>query len=434
MKISALSESCSFDRLYQGVIVKLFGGITDNRAENNSYTLLDCLKSGFAIYSLKSPSLFSFRTRSKAEDSNLNSVYGIDEIPSDNGLRKILDKVLPDDLRSGFHTLFKRLKHLGILKAYRYWRKHLIVSVDGVEHFCSKKVNCSHCMVRKHRDGTRTYYHSMLSAAIVHPDKSEVFILDNEPIVNEDGYTKNDCEQNAAKRLFNHFKKLYTEEFMVFVLDALYACGPVIRQLTTEDNWQYVIAVKPDGNKSLFKQFRGRDAQQQVSWHTQTDKQGTHRFGFTNNLALNETAADVRTNMLYYEFVNTKGEKSVFSWITDIKMTKANAKHIMRMGRSRWKIENETFNTLKNQGYHFEHNFGHGKKHLCTIFAFLMMLAFCVDQIQQHGCHYFKTLLSGLKTRVKLWEAVRAVFKILPKNNMQQIYFSIAEMYQIRLE
>ena len=34
----------------------------------------------------------------------------------------------------------------------------------------------------------------------------------------------------------------------------------------------------------------------------------------------------------------------------------------MRGGHVRWKIENETFNTLKNQGRHFEHNYGPGKK------------------------------------------------------------------------
>ncbi|MEM0994346.1 MAG: hypothetical protein AAGI49_15000 [Bacteroidota bacterium] len=55
----------------------------------------------------------------------------------------------------------------------------------------------------------------------------------------------------------------------------------------------------------------------------------------------------------------------------------------MRAGRSRWKIENETFNTLKNQGYNFEHNYGHGKENLCTNLVLLMMLAFFVDQLQQ---------------------------------------------------
>ena len=54
----------------------------------------------------------------------------------------------------------------------------------------------------------------------------------------------------------------------------------------------------------------------------------------------------------------------------------------MRAGRARWRIENETFNTLKNQGYHFEHNFGHGYQHLTTVLMHLMMLAFLMDQIQ----------------------------------------------------
>ena len=106
---------------------------------------------------------------------------------------------------------------------------------------------------------------------------------------------------------------------------------------------------------------------------------------------------------------------------------------MMKMGRSRWKIENETFNTLKNQGYNFTHNFGHGYGQLCTVFAYLMMLAFTIDQIQQHCCPYFKVLLQ-LKTKVKIWQALRAVFKIIPCKNMTQIFFCIADMYQIRLE
>jgi hypothetical protein len=54
---------------------------------------------------------------------------------------------------------------------------------------------------------------------------------------------------------------------------------------------------------------------------------------------------------------------------------------IMRAGRSRRKIENETFNTLKNQSYHFEHNYGHGQENLSYVFAHLMLLAFLNDQI-----------------------------------------------------
>jgi hypothetical protein len=424
----------SFDSIYRGVILPLFSALEDKRRENFTYKLTDVLKSGFALYSLKSPSLFSFRKRSEAENSNLKEVYGIEKVPSDNGLRKILDGVSPEKIRKGFDQLFKRLKKIEVIKGFRFYGEHIIVSIDGAEHFCSKKVSCPHCMQRKHRDGSHSFYHSMLSAAIVHPDKTEVFILDNEPIVKQDGKEKNDCEQNAAKRILSNLKALYGKEPMVFVFDALYACCPTVEQLMECPTWKYIINIKPAGNKSLFRQFEDEDRQGRVKWHTMDDRAGKLRFGFANGLALNDSSAHVRVNMLYCEWTDPKGETKKFTWCTNIKLTKANVFKVMRMGRSRWKIENETFNTLKNQGYHFDHNFGHGENNLCTNLAFLMMLAFCVDQIQQHCCRYFKAVLQDLKTRAKLWESLRAVFKLLPCKNMTQIFCCIANMYQIKLE
>ena len=40
-------------------------------------------------------------------------------------------------------------------------------------------------------------------------------------------------------------------------------------------------------------------------------------------------------------------------------------------GRARWKIENETFNVLKTNGYNLEHNFGHGSQTLASILVVL---------------------------------------------------------------
>ena len=43
---------------------------------------------------------------------------------------------------------------------------------------------------------------------------------------------------------------------------------------------------------------------------------------------------------------------------------------------ARWKIENESFNVLKNHGYELEHNFGHGQRFLAMTLAALNLLAF----------------------------------------------------------
>lgn len=423
----------SFDRLYREVLAPLFKSMADVRSSNTSYSMSDALKCGFAIFSLKCASLFAFRQRSQAEDSNLGTVYGIERIPTDNTLRNILDQASPAKLREGFHLLFKRVSDMGLLDAYRYWGKHLVVSVDGVEHFCSKTVHCKHCLERSHRDGSTSYYHAMLSAAIVHPDKKEVLVLDNEPIVQQDGAVKNDCERNAAQRLFSHLKGLYAEEHMVFVCDALYSCAPVVKALCSVPSWAFIIGVKPDSHKHLYRQFDEADDQGQVKWHAIEEEGGTHCFGCANGLELNSSSG-LKVNLMYYEWTAPNGATQVFTWATSIKLTKATAYKVMRMGRSRWKIENETFNTLKNQSYHFEHNYGHGQENLCTIFAYLMMLAFYVDQIQQASCQLFQAVLRGLKTRIKLWESIRAVFTILPCKNMEQILRTVATMYKVKLD
>ncbi len=111
-----------------------------------------------------------------------------------------------------------------------------------------------------------------------------------------------------------------------------------------------------------------------------------------------------------------------FSWVTDLVITEDNARHLMEGGRSRWKIENETFNTLKNQGYHFEHNFGHGQKNLSVVFAMLMMLAFLMDQTQQHCCPLFRAVLTKQGSRRSLWEKLRSHFYHFEFTSMRHVY------------
>ena len=94
----------------------------------------------------------------------------------------------------------------------------------------------------------------------------------------------------------------------------------------------------------------------------------------------------------------------------------------MRGGRARWKIENETFNTLKNQGYHFEHNYGHGEQHLSVVFAMLMMLAFLVDQAQQLCCALFQAVWAKLGSKRLLWERMRALFYTYALTSMRQLF------------
>jgi hypothetical protein len=129
-------------------------------------------------------------------------------------------------------------------------------------------------------------------------------------------------------------------------------------------------------------------------------------------LSLNKSNPDLLVNFLEYWETSKDNDKNIlyFTWITDIILTKENVFKVMRAGRARWKIENEVFNTLKNQDYHFEHNYGHGKSHLSTVFAMLMMLAFLIDQTQECCCPLFKAAKGTFRTKVYLWSKMQALF------------------------
>ena len=94
----------------------------------------------------------------------------------------------------------------------------------------------------------------------------------------------------------------------------------------------------------------------------------------------------------------------------------------MKGGRARWKIENETFNTLKNLGYNLEHNYGHGKQFLSTILCLLMLLAFLVDQIQGMACGLFQAVKKQAGSFQGLWEKLRALFEYVEWTSWESLY------------
>ena len=427
-----LQEKITFDDVME-TLSEEFAQLPDHRRANSSYELADVLRSAFAMFSLKSPSLLAFKELTKQEEKNLKAIYRIQSVPSDTQMRTMLDPLSPAPLRTLFAKLFNKLSESGVIKEYEYWKGQLVISIDGVEHFCSTKVHCDHCTTRAHRNGETSYHHAGLAAVLVHPDQEEVFTLDFEPILNADGSKKNDCERNAAKRLCQDLHERYPDLKPILVEDALYANAPHIRQITGY-GWLFVLNVKPDSHESLERQFAGRKASGQVKELRITDPQGIkHYFAWTNDLCLCESAVDVSVNYLLYEQTDKRGKVTRWTWITNIPLNARSVEAVMRAGRARWKIENETFNTLKNQGYNFEHNYGHGKQNLATILALLMFLAFTIDQMIQRCWRLFRQVRGGLRTKAKLWDIVRSLFQVQPFPTMDALYRQIADLYDIQL-
>lgn len=403
-------QELSADGLFK-LIRQRFDRLTDARAESAGITLTDALMSAFAMFSLKDPSLLAFDQRRQDPSDNFRTVYGIETVPCDTQMRTILDPVEPAQLRPMFQDVFRSLQRGKALESFAYLDGHYLVSLDGTSYFSSKKVHCESCLKRQHSNGSVTYSHQFLGATLVHPDHKVVIPLAPEPIINEDGHTKNDCERNATRRWLQQFRRDHPHLPVIIIEDALSANAPHLDDLR-EARVHYIIGVKSGDHAFLFERLRANDeaGRTQLLTEVETATGVLHHFRFHNGEPLNASHPDCLVNVLEYWEIHPDGKIQYFSWITDFVLTPNNVYHIMRGGRSRWKIENETFNTLKNQGYHLEHNYGHGEQHLSVVLMLLMMLAFLVDQTQQLCCPVFQAALEKLKSKRNLWDKMRSYF------------------------
>ena len=422
-----LSASGLFKLMYAGM-----EKIKDVRADNQTISLADALMSAFAIFSLKDASLLAFDARRTGQGAkNLKRLYGIKTIPCDTQMRTINDEVDPQELRPLYKSIFRQLQRGKVMEPMVFMEGCYLLTLDGTGYFSSNEVHCACCLEKKSsQTGEIRYAHQMLGAAIVHPDYAEVVPFAPEAIVKQDGATKNDCERNAAKRFFEKLRQDHPHLALIVVEDGLSSNAPHITELDRH-NLHYILGVKEGDHKFLFDYVAKARAAGRVTEFEYAAEGTLHRFRFINQVPLNESNPDQLVNFLEYWEI-CPGKTQHFSWVTDFTVTTVNAYQIMRGGRARWKIENETFNTLKNQGYHFEHNFGHGAKNLSVVFATLMLLAFLVDQTQQLACELFQSTLKKEGCRLRFWEHVRALFFTLEFTCMEDIYRAL--LYGFRAE
>ena len=420
--IGKLRKNLSGDGLFK-IVKNSFKKVPDTRSGDIKIPLSDALMSAFAMFSLKEPSLLKFDGRCKDEYS-LKHIYRIGRVPSDTHLRTLLDPVNPQSINSAFTDIFRHLQRGKALEKFVYMDQYYLASLDGTGYFSSYFIQCPHCQEKEFKNGTTQFSHQMLGAVIVHPDVKEVIPLAPEMILKQDGQTKNDCERNAAKRLLSQLRKDHPKLKMIIVEDALASNAPHIKELR-KHNLEFILGVKPGDHKFLFKHIEEQQNAGNVQSYEIQQGDTTHKFKFINQVPLNASNADLRINFLEYWEIKPKKTQH-FTWVTDFQISTENTYELMRGGRARWKIENETFNTLKNQGYHFEHNFGHGKENLSANFALIMMLAFLVDQVQQHCCHLFQAAWKKVKRKKYLWEEIRSKFSEYDVDSMEQILKMIA--------
>ncbi len=422
-------------------VFECFGRIKDHRSRSCPIPFENFLMSAFAMMHQKYDSLLGFDDErvDKIRCHNLEKLYHVKDgkVLSDTQMRAVVDLINPDDIRKPFKKLFSIIQRNGALNGFKFncdkLKDHYLLPIDGTGLFYSGKCGCKDCCIKNEGKKNEAFYHNMMGGCIAHPDQKTVIPLEPEAIIRQDGCTKNDCEKNAIKRFFAHVKRVHPLLKLIILLDGLYADNPTIA-LIKKYGWHYIIVAKDGNHVSLIEAMNALYDEGEVHHHKINDKKNgvKHNFRFANNVSLNLQDQVEKVNVLDYIEIDKKGHQHNWCWVTDIELNEETVHSVMRGGRCRWHIKNQTFNTLKNQGYHLEHNYGHGKEHLATNFAYLTFLAFLVDQIQEMSSPEFQKALKKRSrgTRKYLWKRMTCLFISWMVDSWEDLFSAITNGFK----
>jgi hypothetical protein len=408
----------------RGIMTRLIGSLEDaarklpdnRKASNNrKYELADALKTGLAVFYFQNPSFLAFQNSMKQKHmrSNLETLFGVTEIPSANQVKTLLDGIEPEGLESVFDAGLKISKMEGVYAKYRVLDGEMPVACDGTWYFSSQEIHCSHCLWRttKKKDGTeeKLYYHDMVAFAVVKHDSGVVLPLAPEFIRNEDGEEKQDCERNAFKRYIKRRSEQLRELKPIFLGDDLYCCHSICSDLDGR-GFSFIFTCKDQSHPWIAEQT-GEGAPfgeyKRTEWNGREHLE--HRYRWLNRIENRADPQFMHVNYLEYEIWNVEKEKATYhnSWITNKTITAYNVVELTKVARSRWKIENEHNNVLKHRGYNLKHNFGHGENHACEIYCMLNLLCFLIHGLQDLADEEYKAARAAFSRRDEFFGSLR---------------------------
>ena len=230
-----------------------------------------------------------------------------------------------------------------------------------------------------------------------HRVTKQVLPLPPEFIAPQDGAQKQDCERNAAKRWLGRHGAALAHLRPIYLGDDLFACQSIAtaiqrRRRQLHPHLQALLA------SDHHRYLHGAELEEHRQTVCKRGKRTTTIYRWLSGVPLRATADAIAVNWFSIEIRNASGKRTYYnSFVTDLPVTADTVAELAACGRARWKIENETFNVLKTNGYNLEHNFGHGKQTLASVFVTLNLLAFAFHT----AAHARHARLAGSRGRLR---------------------------------
>lgn len=289
------------------------------------------------------------------------------------------------------------------------------VAMDGVETYRFTSQHCPHCL-HTTSNGKTQYFHRVLEAKLV-CDNGLVISIGSEFIANSDSDPekenpeddKQDCERKAFYRLAFRLKLEYPKLPIVLLMDALFSVGPVFARCR-QNNWRYIITLKDGNLPSVWQEFEALsklDLQQLFDLLQRKEEEkptGYRHYQWVNEIAYQGKEFDGLVHVVVAHFLEEESSKPrKYAFITDMPINADNVREIITVGRRRWKIENEGFNTQKNSVYELEHLYSKDSNGMKVVYLLIQIghlfnqLAILADLIEAKKNHQIDTAKSFLQ-------------------------------------
>jgi hypothetical protein len=346
----------------------------------------------------------------RAGKENLQTLFEVKKVPSDNQIRNLLDPIPPTEFAPQYEWIWQQLADLGVFEVYNTRLNTRLMALDGMVYHSSTEIFCDCCSQRTDRHGKTHYYHATFLPLMVQPGLEHVLPCFPEMITPQDGAEKQDCERNAGKRWLAKWSHLFTPDSITYLGDDLFSNQPFCEAILAQKQ-HFIMVCKPDSHVELYRWLKALT----LEGHSERRWNGKHgeiwRWQWVNQVPLRAGDEALLVNWCDLQIIHQTTNEVIYhnSWVTDHELHAKSVVDVCTYGRTRWKIENEGINVLKQKGYHVEHNFGHGSRYLAQVFLVLNLLAFLLHTAMHLVDERYQFLRQALHKRVIFFEDLRAL-------------------------
>jgi hypothetical protein len=422
-----MAATLSFDRL-RSILVATVTHLPDHRTRpNRIYEIADAVLGAFAVFFVQSPSFLAHQRdlQRRQGQNNAQSLFGIDQVPSDPQIRNLLDPIAPEQLAPPFWRVFEQLRDGDYLTTDQGHLGRWLCALDGTQYFSSQKIHCDQCTTRV--GDARTYYsHSLVAPLLVAPGENRVLALEPEFIRPQDGAEKQDCELRAAERWLKRNATRFPAGSLTLLGDDLY-CHQPFCELVLAQHCHFAFTCKPDSHPALYQEIDllsktgGVAEVRQRRWNGQSYE--IWRYRHACRVPLRADVKPLYVNWCEVTITDEATGELLYrnAWATDHTLTESGLHDFVTAARTRWKSENENNNVLKNYGYHLEHNFGHGQQYLALVLVLLNLLAFLFHTVLDLCDEQYRRVRAELAARQTFFHDVQALTRYLYFDSWQTL-------------